>query len=223
MGMHLGKDSGPKLILGTSISAEIDGLSNEGTNRNKMKANLDTEDVFESEKYEISIREARLEDLPSVHQLIRDSFKAMYNHSYLPHSIWDNAASNMIDNELSSGQFIGTYFNKKDYPDNCFWVAERIGKTQPPLVLGCVGFKRKAETSKDGELVRMAVDLNHRQQGVGSLLIQHLFEYSQSKCQGVDAIVLTTGNPDAAKFYKKHGFNLYNRFLFFYGVKQMCS
>ena len=155
----------------------------------------------------ISTRRATVADLPAVHQLIRESFSAMKEHSCFGADFWERGAQGLIESELSEQEFEGVYFGRGS---NHFWVAVR---SSDAAVVGCVGLKAES-SSKAAELVRMAVSESQRSQGVGAVLMQTLLAYAKSN--GVAKVHLTTGNPRSAQFYKKHGFELYNRWLFIY-------
>lgn len=153
-----------------------------------------------------------VQDLPCIHQLMRDSFDAMIPHSFCFPSFWRNAATELIQSELSVDSFESIYFDS----GNCFWVA-----TKDTNVIGCVAVKRvKDEPREDIELVRMSVSPSHQGQGVGRLLFNELLAYCKSQ-EGVKRIVLTTANPDSVMFYQKCGFTVFNRVLFYHGMIEL--
>ena len=65
-------------------------------------------------------------------------------------------------------------------------------------ILGCVGLKKY--NSEVGELVRMAVNTNKRSIGIGSTLVNKVFEY----CSSVKylKVYLVTGNPRSGSLTK---------------------
>jgi len=168
----------------------------------------------------IIVRQASTEDLDAIHELIRQSFSAMKAHTYLWHSFWDSSAEKMIQGELSKENFHATYFANVSEPDNCFWVAEKVAEK---TVIGCVGLKRKGKSATEVELVRMSVNATARGQGVGSMLVHELCTHVKERLSGVEKIVLTTANPDSAKFYAHVGFNMYSRWLFTYGERPVSA
>lgn len=155
----------------------------------------------------VTVRKAGVSDLPAIHQLIRESFAAMVEHSYLcGEAFWARMAQSMIDTELSEREFETIYFSNSNF----FWVAESDGN-----VVGCVGVKHSNPPGPSAELVRMAVSPSCRSSGIGGVLIQSLIDYCSAN-ESLSKIVLTTGNPRSVRFYEKHGFIRYNRVLFFY-------
>lgn len=165
----------------------------------------------------INIRKANLNDLPFIHKLIIESFEAMKEHSCFPISFWRSSANKLIDNELHKDNFNDVYFGSI-FKDNCFWIAEKITNIDIEIV-GCVGLKR--ENIKDNsivELVRMSVTSKYRSKGIGTLLINKLFEYCQEK-KNIKKIKFTTVNPLSAIFYQKNNFIVSNYRLFYYGIR----
>jgi N-acetylglutamate synthase-like GNAT family acetyltransferase len=152
----------------------------------------------------VLVRRATIEDLTTVHQLIRDSFVAMAEHPSLlmrlmmggtGEQTWLKMANAAIEKELTEQTFELAYSGQ-----NCFWVAV---DSDSQRVVGCVGLKREGESSS-AELVRMAVEKKGRGKGVGQVLMQHLAEHAKS--QGVLELHLKTGNPRSAYFYEKSSF-----------------
>ncbi len=168
----------------------------------------------------VRVRKATAADLPSIHNLIRQSFAAMIPHSCLPSSIWHNGAHKLVTSELDPKNFETAYFNDQ-VNGNYFLVAEdTILDTDALEIVGCVGIKREDAEKNSMELVRMAVHEKCRGRGVGKSLFTELLNVCKSR-QGVKSIFLVTGNPDSVKFYAKLGFEMSNRILFWYGVYQI--
>ena len=85
---------------------------------------------------EVTIRQATLTDLPSIHGLIQESFGEMEKFLSIEQmEIMSQAKSTLIATELSDHQFISTYLN--DAFQNNFWVALVKG-----VVAGCIAIKR---------------------------------------------------------------------------------
>jgi succinylglutamate desuccinylase/GNAT superfamily N-acetyltransferase len=108
---------------------------------------------------------------------------------------WGPAADRAIVTELNESAFMSTFF-ASDYTH--FWVAESDDPAEG--VVGSVGVKRHSQD--EGELVRMAVSPRCRGGGIGAKLITELVSFCVAA--GVCRIHLTTANPQAANFYKKH-------------------
>jgi N-acetylglutamate synthase-like GNAT family acetyltransferase len=155
------------------------------------------------------IRQATVDDLPTIHQLIRQSFEAMIPHSWFRPSFWRNAAESLITSELSSENFQHVYFSNDK--DNCFWVAET--DAIPKAVVGCIGAKREKTGDPTVELVRMAVDESYRGHGIGKMLFETLVSFCKST-DGIKKIFLDTGNPDSVKFYEKVGFTIITHWFY---------
>ena len=164
----------------------------------------------------VSVRLARVSDLPSIHNLIRESFLAMSPHSCLGDKFWLRSAENLIRDELNPKVFESTYLTSGGSGSSCFWVAE---ESPGGVVVGCVGVKECRKTPYSMELVRMAASKSKRGQGVGSALILRLLNHVENITPTNDVAVcrihLTTANPLSAKFYQKHGFRLHNRLLYY--------
>ena len=160
----------------------------------------------------VKVRCATVNDLPAVHQLIRESFAAMAEHSCFGADFWARGADELISKELNATEFENEYFRKG--PGTHFWVATSSSEG----VVGCIGLKHSSPESNEAELVRMAVSANVRSCGVGSVLMNQLLTHARST-PAISKIHLTTGNPRSAIFYQKHGFVLYDRILFKYMEK----
>jgi succinylglutamate desuccinylase/N-acetylglutamate synthase-like GNAT family acetyltransferase len=144
-----------------------------------------------------TIRRATNADLPSIRNLIKDSFAAL--NEYVPESMHERireAADSLCQNELVDPMFENTYFAPYG---NHFWVAEDFESKD---VYGCVGLKRLSCDS--AELVRMAVSPLSRGTGIGTKLVDRLLEYCGET--GVLNVILVTGNPRSAQFYAKNRF-----------------
>ena len=152
----------------------------------------------------MNIRQARLNDLPSIHNLIRQSYLAMLDHTGEEmRERWEKGADDSINGDLSAEKFEMTYMT--NYGNN-FFVAE----TEDDQIAGCVAIKRSSQD--EAELIRMAVDPNIRSQGIGGTLINKLLAYAKET--GVLRISLITANPLAAKFYSKNKFATYHSFKY---------
>lgn len=57
-------------------------------------------------------------------------------------------------------------------------------------------------------LARLAVDRNHKGQGLGEYLLMHALDsiVGTAKTIGVQCVIVDAINDDAARFYKKYGF-----------------
>lgn len=144
---------------------------------------------------EVVIRRARLEDLPHIHNLIRESFLAMLD--YLSRDMEQEIvrwAEQVIAGDLSPSSFGATYLSSTP-GSSAFWVAELPGIG----VCGCVGLKRIPGHRDDAELVRMSVSSTVRSGGVGTKLVRALEAFCVE--QRVLRVVLTTANPAAGRFY----------------------
>ena len=179
----------------------------------------------------IEIRTATCQDLPKIHGLVRDSFASMETHTPGTSIPWDTWASDLIAAELYEADFKRIYLEPED---NNFWVAEsgelggvvgcvgvgalycppgRLSPSVPrctadraPLLLSSPRAQVKRLNIDDSKLVRMSVAPRCRGAGIGRLLVDALVSFCRA--QGVLRLRLTTGNPDAARFYSRHGFLL---------------
>ena len=153
----------------------------------------------------MNIRQVKINDLPYIHDLIRQSYLAMIDHAgEESKEKWLSGAEDSIKNDLSEENFASIY--TLNYGCN-FFVATLPDDDKP---IGCVALKRHSQD--EAELCRMAVDTSIRSTGIGSLLVNHLLEYA--KDTGVLRISLVTANPLAAKFYSKKNFSTYHSFQF---------
>ena len=167
----------------------------------------------------IIIRKATNADLPSIRDLIRDSFYAILDYvSPDQKPYFDVSIQDMYDKELNESSFENIYFASGN---NYFWVAESMqasltsstidSKVQGEIstsILGCVGLKRISYD--EAELERMAVSPHIRGSGVGAKLVSTLKTYCRGK--KISYITLTTANIRAANFYSKNGFQtIYER------------
>jgi succinylglutamate desuccinylase/N-acetylglutamate synthase-like GNAT family acetyltransferase len=148
----------------------------------------------------LAIRSATSADLPSIHNLIQQSFDAMVDHyGEDARQRMQSQAEDLINKAFTEEAFHSQYFSSQD---SHFWVATSAEDSTEGEVLGCVGLQKV--NSEEGELVRMAVNTFIRNSGIGSKLIQKLIDHCmESK---IKRIFLTTGNPNSAKFYAKHAF-----------------
>jgi len=96
----------------------------------------------------VFVRKAVVEDLPVIHDLIRDSFDAMTPHSWFSARFWKEQAESLISQELLPGKFEDLYLNSSNHN---FWVAVNEADSK---VVGCVGIK-PGKSEKILELVRM--------------------------------------------------------------------
>lgn len=152
------------------------------------------------------IRQAKISDLPSIHNLIRHSYMAMLEHTGEEmRERWEKGAEESIVSDLSEDKFESIYTSKFG---NNFWVSIDNDNT----VTGCVAIKRT--TQDEAELIRMAVDPTIRSKGIGGSLIENLLSYAKE--HGVLRLSLVTANPLAAKFYSKNRFATYHSFKYPY-------
>jgi len=148
-----------------------------------------------------AVRGATPDDLPAVHGLIRESFAALLAHMPGQREALEAAAEGAIaDGDISVARFEGEFLARRSAG---FWVAEH----KDDGVIGCIGLKPDGE---DAELVRMAVASAARGQRIGSRLVAALVEFARAA--GVAGVHLTTGNPDAARFYRREGFAVVSEF-----------
>ncbi len=146
----------------------------------------------------VAIRGATIADLPSIHQLIRESFEALNDFhptNQIIKAFTESNIKDVVDHELQDGPFQQMYFSS---PDNYFWVAEHTEQG----IVGCVAIKRF--NNEESELVRMAVSKSCRSGGIGGLLINELFSFCVD--HRIMRIFLTTANHLSSKFYIKNGF-----------------
>lgn len=149
----------------------------------------------------ITIRSAKLSDIPRLGELLTESFVALTDHyGDVSRHIWQKGADDAVSDNLSTGKFASVYFSN---PGNHMWVAENGAE-----VVGCVAIKRKC--SDESELVRMAVASSTRGQGIGGKLMEELLAHC--KKQNVSRVLLTTANPLSAHFYEKSGFRYVKKF-----------
>lgn len=147
----------------------------------------------------IHVRDGAVDDLPSIRNLIFDSFMAM-TEIYGPAFAADceSRAKSTIDESLSEEAFKKVFWSSY----GChFWVAESIEEGNKKNVVGCIGLVRL--NHEEAELVRMAVDKNIRSHGIGSKLVAALEAFCLQT--NVCRVVLTTANTRSARFYEKHG------------------
>ena len=160
----------------------------------------------------ILIRKATNADLPSIRDLIRDSFYAMLDYVTPDQKPFlDADIEDMYHKELNENLFENIYFTSGN---NYFWVAEsttindKVESDISTSILGCVGLKRISYD--EAKLVRMAVSPYIRGFGVGPKLVATLLTYCRNK--KISYITLTTANIRAAHFYSKNGFQtIYER------------
>ena len=106
------------------------------------------------------VRLASISDLPSIHELIKESFLAMGD--YYP-SLTEMFARG-AESAFTPGGDNQTYHGKS------FWVCE-VNKN----IVGCVGLKRTGDD--DGELVRMSISSKLRGGGVGQKVFKTLEDF----------------------------------------------
>jgi len=142
----------------------------------------------------VIIRTATNNDLPSIWQLILDSYIAIIDsthEAFLPY--FEKAGYSVRESDL------------KDVEQNYslqhgaqFWVADHVEHG----VVGCVALKRI--NADEAELKRMAVNPKMRSLGIGKKLVDNLLAFAYE--QKFSRIILTTINKRAAQFYKTCGF-----------------
>eukprot|EP01039_Chlorochromonas_danica_P006655 gene6655-7355_t len=175
------------------------------------------------------IRQATISDLSYIHELIVHSFDAMadcYGEEIRPHL--RSQAEVLIGQDLNPEAF-SHYLS---HPDHRFWVIVDEENHRHPL--GCVALKtllpntspsveqqrqqqrqqrqQHQQHCEEMELVRMAVSPLLRQGGLGTLLIHTLLKHCLD--HHVHRVSLMTANPQAMKFYSKHGFHVVKSFTF---------
>jgi GNAT superfamily N-acetyltransferase len=141
----------------------------------------------------ILIRPPVAEDLPAIHDLLRQSYAAMADHYPDQKERFVLSAETAIQSgDLEAAHFLAEYVTSAKSTSR-FWVAcdSELG------VVGCVGLKRLG--ADDGELCRMSVSSANRSKGVGSLLVQTLVQFCRA--HHILRIQLTTANPMAARLY----------------------
>lgn len=143
-----------------------------------------------------SVRVANVQDLPAIHALMRQSFAAMNDiYGETMREKHAQRAEDIITLELNEQSFCAQYF---DNPGSSFWVAV----SEDGIVLGCIGVTKSNE--EEGERLRAAVDQKCRSGGIGSKLMSTLLDHAIQ--HSIKRIIVNTANPNAMRFYRKHGF-----------------
>lgn len=96
---------------------------------------------------------------------------------------------------------IETNYLKRDY---IFIVAEIDGK-----IVGTGALL--TESQNVGRIVRMSVSKAHRRNGIGRALVTHLLSIARQKSFSQVRVATTPGWQDAIRFYRRCGFNEYER------------
>jgi ribosomal protein S18 acetylase RimI-like enzyme len=134
------------------------------------------------------IRKCRTEDLPKVLLLAEKytSFDAMPTMADIE-TIYERNTDNFFVAEADHGKILGfaTGYEKKGIPQEVLtsWKAKRVGY-----------------------LDLMAVDLQHRKQGIGTVLLKSVLD--EFRAQGIDTVHLDVPSEesDAIKLYQRLGF-----------------
>jgi N-acetylglutamate synthase-like GNAT family acetyltransferase len=148
----------------------------------------------------VVVRKATSKDLPSIRELIKESFMAMSEEYGGTEATW---YAHLPAADLLDENFEESYFS---VDGAFFWVAE---DSDASAVVGCVGLKRKS--AEECTLQRMSVSATRRSSGVGLSLISALKAHCQKN--KICRVLLTTGNSRAARFYGKCGFLLRTSFV----------
>lgn len=152
----------------------------------------------------VNLRQAKVADLPSIHDLIRESYAAMNEITgEAMKEMWEKGAEKAIaSGDLVEESFIKTYLTT---PGANFWIAE----VNDGGVVGCVGLKRTG--LREGDLVRMSVTGKSRSLNIGNKLVSGLEEHCIE--HNIERVHLVTANTRAASFYQNkckfsltHGF-----------------
>ena len=95
-----------------------------------------------------------------------------------------------------------------DNKNGCFWVAE----TESGQVVGHIALDAtELARNKAVELRRCSVDFNHRQRGIGKILVKHLIEKARTDFNASSISLTTTSvQQPAIQLYKQHGFRITN-------------
>ncbi|CAL8339488.1 unnamed protein product [Lota lota] len=89
-------------------------------------------------------------------------------------------------------------------PDDCFWVAETVGKGKVVGMVAVVAKKNGAE--RYGELFRMIISPAIRRTGLGSRMVQTVLDFCKQR--GMSKVTLDTSSTQTAAIalYQKMGF-----------------
>lgn len=104
------------------------------------------------------------------------------------------------------------YLESMVLKDTSFWVLEHEGQ--------CIGFNLYRDIGGDFEILQIALDPQYHQQGLGSLLMDHMLE--KASHQKVKAIFLEVheANTSALQFYTKFGFHKIHIRKNYYGPQE---
>ncbi len=148
---------------------------------------------------EIKIVKAKLEDIGSIMNLNQELFNF---ETY-----------NKFDNTLDSTWPIKNkkYFKDRIIKNNHLTI---IAKIENNIVGYLIGSIQKAESYRKikliAELENMFIPLNHRNKGIGNLLVKEFIKWAKSKKVKRVKVIVTAANKHAISFYKKNGFLEHN-------------
>ena len=91
-------------------------------------------------------------------------------------------------------------------PDDCFWVAETVGKGKVVGMVAVVAKKNGAE--RYGELFRMIVSSAIRRTGLGSRMVQTVLDFCKQRGMSKVTLVTSASQTAAIALYRKMGFKL---------------
>ena len=91
----------------------------------------------------------------------------------------------------------------KEFEDNSFlkhFVYEKDGEVVGFYIISCIGDLV--------EIFTIAVDKDHRGEGIGSALLEHLIAFARAKSASEIWLEASTRNTAAVNLYQKYGFNI---------------
>jgi ribosomal protein S18 acetylase RimI-like enzyme len=150
---------------------------------------------------DISVRQFRPEDLPTVARIFAESSMCLDDDESQRHR-WHEIVKFVLANDMAAVE--ETYM----LPGGNFWVAT-ADEGEREAVVGMAALLRTSPT--EGEIKRVSVDVQFHRRGVGRRLMAHLERWAIE--HGLERLVLGTGakNTQSTGFYRSLGFELQPR------------
>lgn len=178
---------------------------------NTSKINADVVSFTGKNVLPLTIRNARLTDIPAILQLDRLCFpeyviRRCPNQEALKRTINKDASLLTVAIDRTNGRTVGYFYVHSDNTGKLSICVDGIARRLPDNPIEALAHIRKRQSEKGLWLDSMAVHPEVQGQKVGQQLMLALFKKAAQKNVGAIALGVETGNDAAQKLYRKFGF-----------------